>query len=222
MITEVKGMSRRRVWGLCCVILIFSVVVFAQAATLYKISGKVTDSSGAAVSGVTLTCSGATATVTATSGADGKYVIKKLKAATYVVKASKSGQHFRPSERRVTVGPTATGVDFSQVGSNQAYLDDPLCGPTSGNTSTTFAFAISFVDPQDRVPTKAQLYIDGQVKNLELDSTSGHTKRYKLRMSLPAGSHKHRFRFEVGGDVLRYPGPNEDDWYHYPTVASGG
>jgi len=197
------------------------VVVLAHAATHYKISGQVTSSSGAAVSGVTLTCSGATATVTTASQADGSYVLRNLKAGTYVVKASKSGHQYRPSEHKVTVGPTATGMNFSEVGENQPYLDHASCGLNNGNTGTTFTFAIPFVDPQDLAPSKAQLYIDGQVKDMSCVSHSGHNRRYKLQMSLPAGNHKHRFRFEVGGDVLRYPGPDENDWYNNPTVASG-
>ncbi|MBU0610334.1 MAG: carboxypeptidase-like regulatory domain-containing protein [Armatimonadetes bacterium] len=214
-------MSRGVGWSLIAAMLVLSVTGFARAGTLHRIAGKVTTSSGAAVSGVVLTCTGAVAMLTTTSQANGGYVLRNLKAGTYVVKASKAGKHYRPSERKITVGPSATGVNFTEIGEQAAYLEHPTCNPNNGNTSTTFTFGITYVDPQDRAPDKAQLYIDGQVKNLSCASHSGNTRRYSLQMSLPAGSHKHRFRFEVNGNVLRYPGPDENDWYNYPTVAGG-
>lgn len=50
---------------------------------------------------------------TFTTGADGKYSFSNLPAATYTVSATATGKTFQPASRSVTVGPSATGVDFS-------------------------------------------------------------------------------------------------------------
>lgn len=69
----------------------------------YSISGNV------GTSGATVTAGSASAT----SDASGNYTITGLAAGTYTVTPSKSGCTFTPTSRQVTVGPNATGVNFT-------------------------------------------------------------------------------------------------------------
>jgi hypothetical protein len=80
----------------------------------HAISGQVYDEGGRPVPHTTLSAGSAGS---ATTDASGAYTIASLTAGTYVVVPSRSGWAFSPSERTVSVPPSATGQDF--VGSTQ-------------------------------------------------------------------------------------------------------
>ncbi len=69
----------------------------------YSISGNV------GVAGATVTAG----SVSTTSDSGGNYTLSGLAAGTYTVTPSKSGCTFSPTSRSVTVGPNATGVNFT-------------------------------------------------------------------------------------------------------------
>jgi serine protease len=114
--------------------------------TTYSIAGN------AGTSGATVTAGG----VSTTSDASGSYTIANLEAGTYTVTPSKTGCTFSPTSQSVTVGPSATGRNFTATCStgdtaltsgvtltgqsvaksawNYYYIDVP-----SGATSLTFA-----------------------------------------------------------------------------------
>jgi secreted trypsin-like serine protease len=76
----------------------------------YSISGTITNSSGAGISGVTVS-NGSTSATTNSSGA---YTLTGLGNATYTLTPSLSGYSFSPASRSVTVnGANVTGQDFS-------------------------------------------------------------------------------------------------------------
>src|SRR5579875_890547 len=99
---------------LCCVWTLASATsLFGQAATA-SISGRVTDSSGAAVPAVpvTVTNTGTSATQVVTTDAQGRYLVPDLAIGTYNLSASKEG--FQTAVRNgvvLTVG-SAPVVDF--------------------------------------------------------------------------------------------------------------
>lgn len=78
----------------------------------YSISGN------AGTAGATVTAGSASAT----SDASGNYTISGLAAGTYTVTPSKSGCTFTPSSRSVTVGPDATGINFTASCSSGSQL----------------------------------------------------------------------------------------------------
>ena len=88
--------------------------------TTYSIAGS------AGTSGATVSAGG----VSATSDASGNYTISGLSAGTYTVTATKTGCTFSPTSISVTVGPSATGKNFTASCSSG---DTPL---TSGQTLT--------------------------------------------------------------------------------------
>jgi len=91
----------------------------------YSISGNV------GVSGATVTAGSASTT----SDASGNYAITGLAAGTYTVTPSKSGCTFTPTSRSVTVGPDATGINFTAScgGGGSQLLQNP--GFEQGNVA---------------------------------------------------------------------------------------
>ena len=81
----------------------------------YSISGTITNSSGAGISGVTVS-NGST---TATTNSSGTYTLTGLANATYTLTPSLSGYTFSPASRSVTVnGNNVSGVDFTGTADN--------------------------------------------------------------------------------------------------------
>jgi len=81
------------------------------------VTGTVRDSAGQPLAGVTISDG---AGHSATTGADGTYILSDLPAGPYTLTASKSGYTFSPASRTVTVPPDASGQDFTGV--SNVYL----------------------------------------------------------------------------------------------------
>jgi subtilisin family serine protease len=91
----------------------------------YSVSGTVTNSTGAGISGVTVS----NGTVSATTNSSGAYTLTGLANATYTLTPSLSGYTFSPTSRSVTVnGANVTGVNFTGAqdnnGGGQTYTND--------------------------------------------------------------------------------------------------
>jgi len=89
--------------------------------------------------------------------------------------------------------------------------------PSSGDTSTTFGYYVTYSDPEGDVPTTKYVYIDGSpytMAKISGDYVSGAVFRYSTTLS--AGSQNYYFYFEdsVHSHVVRLPttgtysGPN--------------
>ncbi|HQK92290.1 MAG TPA: DUF2012 domain-containing protein, partial [Armatimonadota bacterium] len=86
---------------------------FAATVVTYTIRGTVT-SAGKALSGVVLTADdGAGHVGTATTGADGKYIVSDLVAGTYTLTPTKPEYTFTPVHSTVNLGPSISGEDFN-------------------------------------------------------------------------------------------------------------
>ncbi|MFD0726501.1 S8 family serine peptidase [Lysobacter brunescens] len=90
----------------------------------YSISGTVTNSAGAGLSGVTVS----NGTVSATTNSSGAYTLTGLANATYTLTPSLSGYTFTPASRSVTVnGANVTGINFTGTqdsgGGGQTYTN---------------------------------------------------------------------------------------------------
>jgi M6 family metalloprotease-like protein len=93
-------------------------VDFAASTRLYALAGKIADSAGAGVAGVSVTAGGKTVR----TAADGSYTLAGLVARTYTVTPKLAEWTFAPTSRSVTVNQTtgnATGVDL--VGTPRRY-----------------------------------------------------------------------------------------------------
>lgn len=88
------------------------------------ISGRVTDGSGNAIAGVTITTDSGDSAI---SNQDGSYTLAELPAGTFVITPSKSGYNFKPATRTVTVPPDAVGQNFVML-SNSVSTTLPMSG----------------------------------------------------------------------------------------------
>jgi len=80
----------------------------------HSIQGTRRDSHGAVISGATVTASGSGGSVSAASGADGRYTIAVL-GGSWTVSAAKSGYVTFTGAQRVSVPPDRSGIDFLLV-----------------------------------------------------------------------------------------------------------
>jgi hypothetical protein len=111
----------------------------AARAAGFSVSGRVTDGVQG-ISGVTLRA-GANTT---TTGSDGTYTFASLCPGTYLVAPTRAGYQFDPPSREVTVGPNASGIDFTgqlvyNIRGRVTLGSAGLSGitVTAGNNSTT-------------------------------------------------------------------------------------
>src|SRR5262245_64234958 len=105
---------KRRFWGLVSAVLLWPVFAFAQATGTGIVTGRVVDSSGAVLPGVTVTMKSpqALGQFTAVTDAQGLYRISNLPPATYDARAELQG--FQTVVHPVTVRVATTlPVDFT-------------------------------------------------------------------------------------------------------------
>jgi len=103
-------------------------------------------------------------------------------------------------------------------------LDAPRCTPASGTTSTVFRFSLVYYGSTE--PSGHDVHIDsfgsGSIFAMTRVGPGPHGGTlYAYDTRLGAGTHQYRFRFKVGSDVLRKPGPTGNNWYSGPTVTAG-
>lgn len=101
-------------------------------------------------------------------------------------------------------------------------LDAPACSPTAGTTSTVFRYSIVYYGPE---PSGHDVHIDTlgtsaifPMHKVSTNANGGAVYVYETRLT--AGTHRYRFRFQVGTTVLRKPGPTGTEWYTGPTVTA--
>ncbi len=108
----------------------------------YTVSGTVTTSTGAALSGVTVSAGG----VSATTSSTGAYTLSGLANNTYTLTPSLSGYTFTPASRSVTVsGANVTGQNFTGTANTSAGTvvhNVNLPSVSSGGWSSTYTVAI--------------------------------------------------------------------------------
>jgi hypothetical protein len=101
--------------------------------------------------------------------------------------------------------------------------------PSSGDTSTTFNYYVTYTDSDGDAPTTKYVYVDGSTHTMTKisgDYTSGATFKYSTTLS--AGSHNYYFYFNDGhGHTKRLPtsgtysGPSVSLPNQPPTLSSG-
>jgi len=102
-------------------LLVYSLLGGGQAT--YSVSGTITNSAGAGISGVTVS----SGSITATTNSAGAYTLTGLGATTYTLTPSLNGYTFSPTSRSVTISnANLTGVDFTgstSTGGAQTYTN---------------------------------------------------------------------------------------------------
>ncbi|MFN8495673.1 MAG: Calx-beta domain-containing protein [Caldilineaceae bacterium] len=116
---------------------------FVQLA--FIISGQVTNNSGAALSGVTISATGPT-NMSTTTDSGGNYTLSNLVAGTYTVTPSKSSYTFSPPSRVVIVPPNAAVGNFIGAVSNRAPVANAQNVTTVQNTPVNIMLTASDAD----------------------------------------------------------------------------
>jgi hypothetical protein len=106
----------------------------------FQVSGKISDSAGSPIQGVTVSDGAGHSTVT---DAAGLYLISGLGSATYILSPVLSGMTFSPSSQTVTIPPSAANVNFTGI--------------------LPAAWGLSFTAPSPLVGFKAMLEYNGKL-----------------------------------------------------------
>ena len=162
--------NKIKVFGLVVLLSLFTGAAMAQV----KVTGKVTDSKGAAVSGASITIKNENAGTT--SGADGTYsLISKLNPGKYVVVISGIG--FKSYEQKITVN----GND--DVTANASLKDDALgldevvvTGQIQGTTKRQLGNAVSQINSKQLTQTGSSNVLSalqGKIAGAQITQNSG-------------------------------------------------
>lgn len=114
----------------------------AAAPVTYSVSGAVTTSAGAGISGVVVSAGSASATTSST----GAYTINGLANATYTLSPSLSGYTFSPATRSVTVsGANQTGQNFTGTppAAQPSFFENTTDYPINDNATVESPIAVS-------------------------------------------------------------------------------
>nr|MDO8082658.1 C39 family peptidase [Candidatus Freyarchaeota archaeon] len=125
----------------------------------------------------------------------------------------------RGGSDRLPDSGTYSGPPVSSPTNQPPTLPDCCVIPSSGDTSTTFSYYVTYRDPDGDTPTTRYVYVDDSPHTMTWisgDYTSGATFEYSTTLS--AGSHNYYFYFDDGhGHTVRKP---DSGTYPGPTVSS--
>jgi hypothetical protein len=112
----------------------------------------------------------------------------------------------------------------SVIAADGPRLDAPRCTPASGTPTTVFRFSIVYYGATE--PSGHDVHLDsfgtGSIFLMTKVGPGPHGGTlYAYSTKLGVGTHQYRFRFKVGSDVLRKPGPTGSNWFDGPTVTAG-
>lgn len=141
-------MRFHRVWAFLAAVGVCAILIpgamYAQTIVTGAINGVVTDPTGAAVAGatVTLTSTATNEVLTQKTGSDGSYHFPLLKPGTYTVTAEQQGFQKTTQTAQVFLGQTTTADVKLQLGSATATVEvtgaPPLLQTQNANIATTF------------------------------------------------------------------------------------
>jgi hypothetical protein len=136
--------------GLSTLALVAGVVANAQSTTTGAISGTVTDGSGKAVAGATITASSTQITRTTTTGPDGSYRLGLLNPGEWTLRVSRSG--LSTLTQKVFVTTNATQVSNFKMGTEAAAVIEVTGSAGGVDTTTTQVGASYTLDTLRAVP----------------------------------------------------------------------
>ena len=130
--------------------------------------------------------------------------------------------------KRLPTSGTYSGPSVSLP--NQApTLSSGYVTPSSGDTSTTFNYYVTYTDPDGDAPTTKYVYVDGSPHTMtKISGSYTSSATFKYSTTLSAGSHNYYFYFNDGhGHTKRLPtsgtysGPSVSLPNQPPTLSSG-
>jgi len=168
--------------------------------TTYGISGSVTiDGSG--LPGVTVAAGG----LSAVTDAEGRYTIAGFSVGTYTVTASRSGYEITPASLTVTVGPSATGRDFTATAVSPSIATPTAALSVVDGVPTVTGAATVTYGTEEELEVEFLITGPGGME-IALPSSVGDGNRYQATYafeSLTPGAYSLTIRAGVKGDPLR-------------------
>jgi hypothetical protein len=166
-------------------------VTVSSGPQTYSISGNA-GSSGVGISG----CNQSTQT-----DASGNYTLNGCLAGTYTVAVSKSGCTFTPASRSVTVGPSATGVNFSASCGATLLANGQTITSLTGDSATWRYYRITVPSGQSQL-------------KVTMSGGTGDADLYVRRGAVPTLS-AWDYRPWLGGnnEIATITNPASGDWY---------
>jgi len=96
-------------------------------------------------------------------------------------------------------------------------LSNGYVNPSSGTTSTTFNYFVTYEHDYDVAPTISRVWIDGSPYGMSLYSGSPFSGTYRYQTTLSLDSHNYYFEFSDGVSTAKLPSSGS---YIGPTVSS--
>uniref|UniRef100_UPI0015816808 clostripain-related cysteine peptidase n=1 Tax=Candidatus Oscillochloris fontis TaxID=2496868 RepID=UPI0015816808 len=141
---------------------------FTGSLLTYSVSGRITTSSGTAISGVTVS----DGTRTATTDSSGNYSLTGVPAGSYTLTPTKSGYSFSPSSLSISVSGNLIGQDFTATSFNTGgtwtfilYLDGDTKGIDGGFVALFLSDAIQRLEKTPNAQVRVVALIDGPGNN---------------------------------------------------------
>jgi Carboxypeptidase regulatory-like domain len=204
--------ARRLTWAVSAVVVVAAGPLFSQVAISGKITGFVTDSSGAGVGGATISVSGPAlmAQREAKTQADGSFLFDQLPIGTYDLKAGMSGfKELLQHNIVLTAGFTATLNLKLEVGdlsqSVTVEAAQPLIDVKSDENATTFGTSLLQNVPSGRDPWSTVAQIPGA--SLSTFDVGGSQMYQQSTMQIH-GSKPGEQVYSYNGLKLNWPGGN--------------
>jgi hypothetical protein len=178
------------------------------AETAATLNGEVTDDGGASIDerrfdwGTTSSCSDGWVTDNPSSGHYGSFDISGNSFSYRLTGLQPNTKYYFRAWAKNSAGwGWGTALSFTTSQNQAPTLSSGYVTPSSGDTSTTFDYYVTYADADGDAPTTKYVYIDGTEHTMTLTSgsyTSGATFKYSTTLS--AGSHNYYFDFDDGHD----------------------
>lgn len=144
---------------------------------------------------------------TASSNSSGQFALNLGYAGDYTIMVSATNYYHQHLNISVTVGELiARDFALTPFSGNPVVLASPTLDPTSGLTTTTYTFTVTYSQEWGKAAYRTYLYLDGRAKVMQLVSGEPYTGAvYRYTATLAAGTHKYYFSFSDGKSSKRLP-----------------
>lgn len=144
---------------------------------------------------------------TASSNSSGQFALNLGYAGDYTIMVSATNYYHQHLNISVTVGELiAHDFALTPFSGNPVVLASPTLDPTSGLTTTTYTFTVTYSQEWGKAAYRSYLYLDGRAKVMQLVSGEPYTGAvYRYTATLAAGTHKYYFSLSDGKYARRLP-----------------
>ncbi|MCK4795555.1 MAG: carboxypeptidase regulatory-like domain-containing protein [Desulfobacteraceae bacterium] len=115
-----------------------------------------------------------------------------------IIKTDEYAWIWDPVEGRASTARLTTELTSFSLVNHDPQLSGGLVSPASGDTNTDFYWYVDYYDEDGDSPVTKDVYVDGTVHTMTLDSGSASDGTYRYSQKLGEGPHDYYFYFEDG------------------------